>query len=210
MQNLDFKNNIDYNKLKEVAKLLAEGSIGIFPTETVYGIGTNALNIKSLKKLYEIKRRPLNNPITLLVGNIETINNIAEISDTERALIKAFFPGPLTLVLKKKSIVSDVVTAGLDSVGVRMPANEVALKLIDLAGVPIATPSANISYEPAVSSFKDISKELLNNVDFAIDGGTSNVGTPSTVLKMENKTPHILRQGTITLEQINEVLNKLR
>lgn len=208
MQILDFKNNIDYNKLKEVAKLLAKGSIGIFPTETVYGIGTNALNINSIKKLYEIKRRPLTKPITLLVGNIETINYIAEINDVERALIKAFFPGPLTLVLKKKNIVSDIVTAGLNSVGVRMPANEIALKLIDLAGVPIATPSANISDEPAVNSFKDISKELLNNVDFAIDGGTSNVGTPSTVLKIENGKPHILRQGTITEKQIYDVLNK--
>lgn len=210
MLNIDFRNNIDDAKLKEASHILSSGGIGIFPTETVYGIGANALNENTLKRLYEIKKRPLSKPITLLVSNTNIINNVAEITDMEEALIKAFFPGPLTLVLKKKDNVSKLLTAGLDSVGVRMPANEIALKLIDYAGVPIATPSANISDEPAVSSFQDISKELLNKADFAIDGGTSNVGTPSTVLKMENKTPHILRQGTITLEQINEVLNKLR
>lgn len=209
MLNIDLKNNIDILKLEEASNILANGGIGIFPTETVYGIGTNSLNENSIKKLYEIKKRPLNKPITLLVSNLNMIDNIAETTNIEKALIKAFFPGPLTLVLKKKNIVSNLVTSGLDFVGVRMPANEITLKLIDLAGIPIATPSANISGEPSVSSFQDISKELLSKVDFAIDGGTTNIGTASTVLKIENGKPHILRQGSITEEQINEIINKV-
>ena len=158
MQNyLDFKEKIDYTKLKEVAKTIKQGGIVVFPTETVYGIGTNGLKENSVKRLYEVKQRPLNKPISLLVNSMDMINDIAqEITDLEKALIKEFFPGPLTIILKKKDTVPNIVTANSKTVGVRMPSNEIALKLIEYAEVPIATPSANISGKPSGKNMEDI------------------------------------------------------
>ena len=143
MQNyLNFNNKIDYSKLKIPAKIIKNGGIVIFPTETVYGIGTNGLDEKAIKKLYEVKQRPLNKPISLLVNSFDMINEVAkDITELEYTLIKKFFPGPLTLILKKKDIVPDILTSNSDTIGIRMPANEIALKLIEYANVPIATPS---------------------------------------------------------------------
>ena len=144
MQNyINFKSGNYYIKLKQPAEAIKNGGIVIFPTETVYGIGTNGLDEKAIKKLYEVKQRPLNKPISLLVNSFDMINEVAkDITDLEYTLIKKFFPGPLTIILKKKDIVPDILTANSDTVGIRMPANEIALKLIEYASVPIATPSA--------------------------------------------------------------------
>ena len=210
MQNyLDFKEKIDYTKLKEVARTIRQGGIAVFPTETVYGIGTNGLKENSVKRLYEVKQRPLNKPISLLVNGINMINEIAqEITDLEKALIKEFFPGPLTIILKKKDTVPNIVTANSNMVGVRMPSNEIALKLIEYAGVPIATPSANISGKPSGTNMEDIMKDFEGKVDYFIDDGPSKIGISSTIVQVIDGVPHILRQGKITKEQIMNIYKK--
>lgn len=211
MAYLNVEKYIEDKKLKEVANIIREGGIVIFPTETVYGIGVNGLNETAIKKLYEVKQRPTNKPISLLVNSIEMIEEVArDITEIEYDLIKKFFPGPLTIVLKKKEIVPDTVTAGFDTVGIRMPENEIALKLIEYAGVPIATPSANISGRPSGTNLKEIMKDFNDKVDYFIDGGISKIGVASTIVQVINGNPYILRKGKISEEQIKRqvLLNK--
>ena len=204
---MDFKNEINFDKLKDPAKIIKDGGIVIFPTDTVYGIGTNALDEKAVKKLYEIKKRPLNKPISLLVANIEMIESVVkDITDIEYKIIKAFLPGPLTIILKKKDSIPDIVTANGDTVGIRIPDNEIARKLIEYANVPIAAPSANISGEPSGTNINNIKKFFDEKVDCIIDGGESKLGLASTIVQVIDGIPHILRQGSITSEQINDIL----
>lgn len=205
---IDFKNNTDYSKLIEPANIIKNGGIAIFPTETVYGIGANGLDKNAVKRLYNAKQRPLNKPISLLVSNIDMIETVAkDITDLEYAIIKNFFPGPLTIILKKKEIVPDILTAGSDTIGIRMPANDISLKLIDYAGIPIATPSANISGRPSGTNLKDIMKDFDGKVDCFIDDGPSKIGLASTIVKVIDNVPHILRQGSISIDEINSVIN---
>lgn len=206
---IDFINKIDYTKLKEPAKLIRNGGIVVFPTETVYGIGTNGLDEKAIKRLYEVKQRPLNKPISLLVSSINMIEKVAkDITDLEYALIKEFFPGPLTIILKKKDIIPNILTANGDTIGIRMPKNEIALKLIEYAGVPIATPSANISGKPSGINLTDIMKDFDKKVDYFIDSGPSKITLASTIVQITDGHIHILRQGSISKEQIKEVCTK--
>lgn len=202
---INLEKNTEYTKLKEPAQIIKAGGIVIFPTETVYGIGVNGLNETAIKKLYEVKKRPITKPISLLVNSIEMIEEVAkDITEIEYDLIKKFLPGPLTIVLKKKENVSNIVTAGFDTVGIRMPENEIALKLIEYAGVPIATPSANISGKPSGTNLKEIMKDFKDNVDYFIDGGESKIGVASTIVQIIDGNPHILRKGKISEEQIME------
>lgn len=197
----------DFAKLEEPAKIIKDGGIVIFPTETVYGIGANGLNAEAVKKIYDLKKRPLSKPINLLVNSIEMIEKVAkDITPLEYAIIKEFFPGPLTIILQKKDVVPDIVTANGTTVGVRMPANEIALELIKKAGVPLATSSANISDRPSKTNIKDVMSDFSEGVDCFIDGGESKIGIASTIVQVINGVPHILRQGTITEEQINRLI----
>ena len=201
---LDFRKETDYTKLKEPAQIIKNGGIVVFPTETVYGIGTNGLNENSIKRLYEVKQRPLNKPISLLVNNIEMIEQITQnISELEYKLIKKFMPGPFTIILKKKDIVPNILTANGDTVGIRMPENKVALKLIEYAGVPIATPSANISGKPSGTTLDMINNDFGEKVDYFIDGGKSKIGVASTIVQVIGGKPHILREGAILKEDID-------
>lgn len=203
---LDIQNIIDEEKLKEFSLELKSGKIVLFPTETVYGIGTNGLNPEAIKKLYEIKGRNFNNPINLLVDSIEMVNSIAkDITELEYTLMEAFFPGPFTIILKKQNVVPDILTSGLDTIGVRMPDSEIAQKLIRYSKVPIATPSANISGKPSGTNLQDIIEDFSDKVDFIIDGGITNLGIESTIVKVIDNIPHILRPGSITPEQIKQV-----
>jgi len=191
--------------LERAAQLIKQGKIVVFPTETVYGIGTNGLDEIAVKKLYEVKQRPLNKPISLLVSNMEMVNQIAkDITEIEYKIMEKFFPGPLTIILKKKVLVPDIVTAGQDTVGVRMPSGEIARKLVEMTGVPIATPSANITGEPSGTDLQEIKKHFEGKADFFIDGGTSELGLASTIVQVVDGKPKILRQGSITLEQIEK------
>ena len=193
--------------LEQAAELIKQGKIVVFPTETVYGIGTNGLDENAVRRLYEVKQRPLNKPISLLVSNMEMVNLIAkDITEVEYKIMEKFFPGPLTIILKKKDIVPDIVTAGQDTVGVRMPSGEIARKLVEIAGVPIAAPSANITGQPSGTNVQEIKKSFERKVDFFIDGGESELGVSSTIVKVVDGKSQILRQGSITLEQINQIL----
>lgn len=203
---LDMQNNIDEEKLKVIANEIKAGKTVLFPTETVYGIGTNGLNSESVKKVYQIKGRNLKNPINLLVSSINMVNTIAkDISDLEYKLMQTFFPGPFTIILKRKSIVPDIVTASSDTVGVRMPSGIIAKKLIEYSNIPIAAPSANISGTLSGTNLEDIIDDFSNKVDFIINGGNSDIGIESTIVKVINGIPHILRPGAITVEQIKKI-----
>ena len=203
------ENKLDYKELKIPAKIIKEGGIVIFPTETVYGIGTNGLDKEAIKRLYEVKQRPLNKPISLLVSNIKMVEQVAKnISKLEYKIMQNFFPGPLTIILEKKDIVPDILTANTNTVGIRMPSGEIARKLIEYAGVPIATPSANISGKPSGTNIKDIQKDFAGKVDCFIDNGESKLGIPSTIIRVINDEVHILRQGSISMEQINAIYHK--
>lgn len=205
---LDFKNRIEYEKLKEIGKIIRKGEIVIFPTETVYAIGTNGLDEDAIKNLYKIKQRSLEKPTSLLVSNMEMVETLAkDITNLEYKLMKTFFPGPLTIILKKKDIVPNILTGNTGTIGIRMPESEIARKLIAYANVPIAAPSANIANKPSGTNLKDILKDFQETVDYYIDGGESKIGLGSTIVKIENNVPVILRQGSITKEQIYKCIS---
>ena len=206
MEILDGRNKIDENKLEEIAHGIKSGKLCLFPTETVYGIGTNGLDERAVEKIYEVKKRNRKNPINLLVSSIKMIEEITEdISPLEYKLMENFFPGPFTIILKRKPIVPNIVTANSDFVGVRIPSDTIARKLVELADVPIVAPSANISGKLSGTNLKDIINEFSDCVDFAIDGGGSQIGMESTIVRVINNTPHILRPGSITPEKIKTI-----
>ena len=207
---INFKNNIDYNELKKIANEIKNNKVVIFPTETVYGIGANGLDAEAIKKLFIAKKRPENKPINLLISNIDMIENVAkDLTPLDYALIKEFFPGPLTLILKKKDNVPNILTANGDTVGVRMPANEIALKLIEYANIPIATSSSNISGNETGINIDNIFDDFNGRVDYIIDDGPSKLGVASTIVKVVDNKPIILREGSISKEQIEKVYNNL-
>ena len=200
---LNLKNCKDYQKLRYPAEIIKNGGIVVFPTETVYGIGTNGLDTNAVEKLFEIKERPLDKPISLLVSDFEMIEKVAKnITEVEYKIMKKFFPGPLTIILNKRDIVPDIVTSGGDTVGIRMPKEEITRKLIEYAGVPIAAPSANISGKPSGTNLQEIIQEFEGKVDYFIDGGKSKIGISSTIVKVIDEIPYILREGSISKKEI--------
>lgn len=205
---LNFKNSTDYQKLRYSAEIIKNGGIVVFPTETVYGIGTNGLDKEAVERLYKIKERPLNKPISLLVSDYEMIEKVVkDINELEYKIMKKFFPGPLTIILNKKDIVPDILTSGGSTVGIRMPEEEITRKLIEYAGVPIAAPSANISGKPSGIDLQEIVKEFGDKVDYYIDGGKSKIGIGSTIVKVENNTIKILREGSISKKELENLIN---
>ena len=203
---LDLKVDKDYTKIKEASEIIKDGGLVLFPTETVYGIGANGLNEEAVKNIFIAKGRKQDNPLILHISNIEMLDRIAKnITELEYKLMEEFWPGPFTIILERKDIVPDVVTGGLDTVGIRMPSNEIAKWLIEYADVPISAPSANISGRPSGTNVEDIFKELSNKVDYIIDGGQCEIGLESTVVRVIDGIPHILRPGKITEEQIRKV-----
>ena len=208
---LNFKQKIEYDKLDEVVKIIKKGGLVIFPTDTVYGIGADCYNINAIEKIYEVKKRPKDKPISLLISDLSMIDDIAcEVSNKERKIIEKFFPGPLTIILKKSNKIPNIVTAGKDTVGVRMPENEIALELIRKVGRPLATPSANISGENSGIEYDQIIKDFSGKIDYFIDSGKSQNGISSTIVKIENDTVCILREGIITKDDIERVLKEVK
>lgn len=197
----DMKENIDEIELKEASKLIEDGELVIFPTETVYGIGANGLDGEAVKNIFIAKGRAQDNPLILHISDIEMVDKIAtDISDMERKIIDIFFPGPLTIILKKKDVVPSIVSGGLDTVGIRMPSNKIANSLIKYANVPIAAPSANISGRPSGTTLDDIKDEFADKVSCMIDGGNTLIGVESTVIRVIDNKIRILRPGKITAE----------
>ena len=203
---LDLRNSNEYIKIQEAGQIIKQGGLVLFPTETVYGLGANGLDEKAVEKIYKAKGRKSDNPLILHISNYEMLPQIAQnITELEEKLMQAFWPGPFTIILERTEVVPNIVTAGLDTVGVRRPSGEIAKKLIEYSGVPIAAPSANISGRPSGTNVQDIYDELKDKVDFIIDGGETEVGLESTVVRVINGVPHILRPGKITAEQIKQV-----
>lgn len=203
----NWERNTSTEELRVVCNLIKNGELVIFPTETVYGIGANALNAEAVGKIFIAKGRPSDNPLIVHVAKKDDIDEIAtDITEVEAKLIEAFMPGPFTIILKKKkNVLPDIVTAGLDTVAVRMPNNVIAQAIITFSGVPVAAPSANISGRPSGTNVADIRKELESKVSAVIDGGNTEIGLESTVVKVIDEIPVILRPGKITPEQIKEV-----
>ena len=204
---LDLKNTTDYSKLKVAGEIIKNGGLVLFPTETVYGLGANGLDENAVKKIYKAKGREEDNPLILHVSNFDMVSKIAKnISDIEYTLMKTFWPGPFTIILDRTEIVPDIVTAGLDTVGVRMPSGIIAKELISYAGIPIAAPSANVSGRPSGTNISDIFEELSDKVDYIVDGGECEVGLESTVVRVVDGIPNILRPGKISPEDIKKAV----
>ena len=205
MELFDMKNNINKDDIEKCAKYIKEGNLVIFPTETVYGIGADGLNSDAILKIFESKGRKNDNPLILHVSSIEMVDRIAKnINDIELSLMNNFFPGPLTIIFDKKDCVPYEATGGLDTVGIRMPSNAIANKLIEYSNTPIAAPSANVSGKPSGTNISDIIDELGNKVSCIIDGGDTKIGVESTVVRVIDNKIHILRPGYVTKEMLEE------
>lgn len=208
---LDLKNSTDYSKLKVAGDIIRNGGLVLFPTETVYGLGANGLDKNAVKKIYIAKGRKQDNPLILHISNFSMLHKIAKnISKIEEALMKTFWPGPFTIILNRTDIVPDIVTGGLDTVGIRMPSGKIAKELINYANIPIAAPSANISGRPSGTNISDIFDELSDKVDYIIDGGECEVGVESTVVRVVDGIPNILRPGKISPEEIEKVVGSVK
>lgn len=191
----------------EGARAIAEGKLAAFPTETVYGLGADALDENAAAAIFTAKKRPLHDPLIVHIADIEQAKNLfLETPSAAVALMEAFWPGPLTLVLPKASIVPDIITAGGPTVAVRMPSHPFALQLIRESGRPIAAPSANLFGRTSPTTAAHVKEQLEGSYEVLIDGGACRVGVESTVLSLADGTPRILRPGGITAEQIESVI----
>ncbi|EOO31649.1 Sua5/YciO/YrdC/YwlC family protein [Bacillus cereus BAG1X2-3] len=196
-----------YPQLQEAAKLLRENEAVAFPTETVYGLGANAMDDEAIAKIFEAKGRPSDNPLIVHIGTKSQLDGIVkEIPPVAEKLMAHFWPGPLTIILPRKEGISERVTAGLNTVGVRMPDHPVALALIEEANVPVAAPSANRSGRPSPTLASHVYEDLNGKIAGIVDGGATGVGVESTVIDCTSTLPTILRPGGITKEQLEAVI----
>ena len=193
----------------EAARVLKAGGLVAFPTETVYGLGGNGLSRDAARKIYAAKGRPSDNPLILHVSKIEEVNPLVEsIPEKAKLLMESFWPGPLTLILKKSEIVPRESTGGLDTVALRCPDNALSLALIEKAGFPIAGPSANLSGSPSPTEASHVYHDLAGRIEGILDDGAVGIGVESTILDMSGDVPTLLRPGAITLEDLTEVLGE--
>lgn len=203
---LDVRNGVQIESLQEAAKFLREGKLVVFPTETVYGLGANALDGNAVLRIFEAKGRPADNPLIVHVAEVSGAEQVSVVPALGRQLMERFWPGPLTLVMPARAVVPLSVTAGLATVAVRMPAQAVALELIRLAGVPVAAPSANLSGRPSPTDAGAVEEDLGDRVEMILDGGPTRVGVESTVLDITGDKVALLRPGGVTLETLEEFL----
>ncbi len=198
------------SKLDPAAQVLKSGGLVAFPTETVYGLGANAFDAQAVENIFKAKGRPSDNPLIVHIADIRTIDTLAcTVPRVVPLLVDTFWPGPLTLVMPKSERIPSIITAGLDTVGIRMPSHPIALALINKAGIPIAAPSANSSGRPSPTLSKHVIEDLSGKVDIIIDGGSTNVGVESTVLDTTVEPPIVLRPGGVTLEQLQRLLGNI-
>ncbi len=194
-------------RLLEAAQILREGGLVAFPTETVYGLGANALNAEAAKKIYEAKGRPSDNPLIAHIAKAEDLAPLVrEIPEAGRTLMETYWPGPLTLIFPKSDIVPYGTTGGLDTVAVRMPSDPIANRLIELAGVPVAAPSANTSGRPSPTRAQHVVEDMSGKIEMIIDGGEVGIGVESTIVDVSGDVPMLLRPGAITMEMLQETL----
>ncbi|WP_167957715.1 L-threonylcarbamoyladenylate synthase [Anaerosporobacter faecicola] len=193
--------------LREAATILKEEGLVAFPTETVYGLGGDALDFEAAKKIYAAKGRPSDNPLIVHIADVDSLEVLAkEVPEKAYILAKHFWPGPLTMIMKKSEVVPNGTTGGLDTVAIRMPNNKIALQLIRESGVYIAAPSANTSGRPSPTKAEHVVEDLSGKIDMILDGGPVGIGLESTILDLTGEIPTILRPGYITKEMLEEVI----
>jgi len=201
----------DSRKIKIAAQSIREGKLVAFPTETVYGLGADALNPDAVSKIFEIKRRPFTDPLIIHISDRKDLFSLVrEFPEEVAKLINKFWPGPLTLVMKKSNIVPDIVTAGLDTVAIRMPKNQIALSLIKFAKTPVSAPSANLFGRPSPTCAQHVIEDLDGKVDIILDGGRTDIGLESTVIDIAHRPFRILRPGGITIEEIERLIGRVK
>jgi len=200
----------DMEKIRSAAHFIKEGGLVAFPTETVYGLGADALNPKAVLALFKAKRRPLDNPPIVHVSDAREVRRlVTEVPPEAEKLMKRFWPGPLTLIFRRSEIVPDVTVAGLDTIAIRMPRHNVALALIRESGCPIAAPSANLAGKPSPTSAKHVLHDLDGRIDVVLDAGPTSVGVESTVLDLMFDPPQILRPGGTPYETLQNILPRV-
>lgn len=195
------------NELYEAAEIIKKGGTVVFPTETVYGLGANAYDRDAVLKIFIAKGRPQDNPLIIHISDISEIKNLTDdFNENAKKIAENFMPGPITIVVRKKNIIPDEVSAGLKTVGIRCPENLVAREFIEKCGCPVAAPSANVSGSVSATNFFDVKDELMGRVDGIIKGDSCDFGIESTVIDMTKNPPVILRPGSITYEMIKEII----
>lgn len=196
--------------LAMAGKILSDGGLVAIPTETVYGLAANALDDEACKKIYLAKGRPSDNPLIVHISELSQWKPLVkEIPENAIKLAKAYWPGPLTIILKRSDLVPKTTSGGLDTVAVRMPENKIARKIIEKAGVPLAAPSANTSGKPSPTCAKYVYEDMYGKIDAIVDGGECDVGVESTVITLATQPPKILRPGAVTYEMLKDVLGEV-
>lgn len=204
------RENFTDAELAEAAEILRNGGLVAIPTETVYGLGANALDESASKKIYEAKGRPSDNPLIAHISCMDELSAlVSEIPEAGRKLAEKYWPGPLTMVFPKKEIVPYGTTGGLETVAIRMPSDPVANRLIKLAGVPIAAPSANTSGRPSPTKAEHVVEDMNGKIEMIIDSGEVGIGVESTIVDVSGKVPMLLRPGAITMEMLRETLGEV-
>ncbi len=203
--------NIDASLANEAGSILKNGGLVAFPTETVYGLGANAFDDVAVGSIFTAKGRPNDNPLIVHVASKEDVEELVEsVSEKAKLVMDKFWPGPISIIMKKSDKIGDAVSAGLDTVAVRMPSHPVALALIKAAGVPVAAPSANTSGKPSPTSAKHVREDMYGKIDMIVDGGRCLVGVESTVLDLSGDEAVILRPGGITASMLESVIGKVK
>lgn len=193
--------------IKKAGELLKKGELVAIPTETVYGLAANALDGKAVANIFAAKGRPMDNPLIVHIADLQDVEDlVAYVPDVLEVLAREFWPGPLTIIMDKSGIIPDEVSAGLDTVAIRMPSHKTARAIIRAAGVPLAAPSANTSGKPSPTTAQHVMDDMNGRIAAVVDGGASEVGVESTVLTLCTRRPRVLRPGRITVEQLEEVL----
>ena len=206
----NLKDDFAVSQLEKAGEIIRNGGLVAFPTETVYGLGANALDEEAAKKVYEAKGRPSDNPLIVHISNLNMLDDIVtQVPEVAKKLMDAFWPGPMTLIFNKSGLVPKGTTGGLDTVAVRFPNHPIALELIEKSGVSIAAPSANLSGKPSPTMGEHVIDDLDGRIDMIIDGGMEGMGLESTIIDVTSKTPMILRPGFITYEMIKDVIGEV-
>ena len=201
---------LDNDAVREAGKILKEGGLVAFPTETVYGLGADALNARAAEKIYAAKGRPSDNPLIIHIAHMDALGRIvSDIPEQAHALAGAFWPGPITMIFNKAECVPYGTTGGLDTVAVRMPDHETARAVIDAGGGYIAAPSANTSGRPSPTMAEHVREDLEGKIDMIVDGGAVDIGVESTILDMTVEPPMILRPGAVTKEMLEGILGEV-
>ena len=206
--------DISNGKWSLLSQEIKKGSLIIYPTDTVYGLGAIVTNEQSINNIYLAKSRSFTSPLIALLSSVDKVEEVATISDENREILEklahAFWPGALTVILKRKEHIPNIMVSGGDTIGVRIPNLDLAIKIIDLAGGILATTSANISGEATPKSYNELSEAIKSRVDILVDGGECKLGEASTIIDLTSDVPKILRNGAISTDEITKIIGRVR